>query len=47
MEEGEKDINEVLNMPFSFLLNEIYESSKKKNVKKSASMLDAFGGFGG
>lgn len=47
MEEGEKDINEILNMPFSFLLNEIYESSNKKKVKKSTSMLDAFGGFGG
>ncbi|MBF7025921.1 hypothetical protein ISP05_13275 [Staphylococcus kloosii] len=47
MEEGEKDINEILDMPFSFLLNELYESSNKKKVKKSTSMLDAFGGFGG
>jgi uncharacterized protein YceK len=47
MKENEKDINEILDMPFSFLLNELYESSNKKKVKKSASMLDAFGGFGG
>lgn len=41
MKEGGKDINDILDMPFSFFM-EIVDESNKKNVKKSESMIDAF-----
>ncbi|PKI10995.1 hypothetical protein CW747_02320 [Staphylococcus shinii] len=40
MKEG-KDINNLMDMPFSFFM-EIVDESNKKNVKKSESMIDAF-----
>ena len=42
-ENGEKDINQVLDMPFTFLMQEIY-SPKKKGKKQGGSILAAFGG---
>ncbi|WP_259338008.1 phage tail assembly chaperone GT [Staphylococcus xylosus] len=41
MKEGGKDINDILDMPFSFFM-ELVNESNKKNVKKSESMIDAF-----
>ncbi|MEJ7283884.1 hypothetical protein WL287_11640, partial [Staphylococcus epidermidis] len=41
MEEGGKDINDILNMPFAFFM-ELVDESNKKNVKKTNSMIDAF-----
>lgn len=41
MKEGGKDINDILDMPFSFFM-ELVNESNKKNVKKTESMLDAF-----
>lgn len=41
MKEGGKDINDILDMPFSFFM-ELVDESSKKNVKKTESMLDAF-----
>ncbi|WP_326025180.1 phage tail assembly chaperone GT [Staphylococcus pseudoxylosus] len=41
MKEGGKDINDILDMPFSFFM-ELVNKSNKKNVKKSESMIDAF-----
>lgn len=41
MKEGGKDINDILDMPFSFFMELVNESNKKK-VKKTESMLDAF-----
>jgi hypothetical protein len=40
IEKGEKDI---FNMPFSFLLNEIYDNHKKNEKKGSGSIFEAFG----
>ncbi|WP_420894338.1 phage tail assembly chaperone GT [Staphylococcus pseudoxylosus] len=40
MKEG-KDINNLMDMPFSFFM-EIVDESNKKNVKKSESMINAF-----
>ncbi|WP_430349487.1 phage tail assembly chaperone GT [Staphylococcus xylosus] len=40
MKEG-KDINNLMDMTFSFFM-EIVDESNKKNVKKSESMIDAF-----
>ncbi|WP_436951742.1 phage tail assembly chaperone GT [Staphylococcus xylosus] len=40
MKEG-KDINNLMDMPFSFFM-EIVDESNKKNVKKSESMIEAF-----
>lgn len=46
MTKGEKGINEILDMPLTFMLQELSKDNKKKktNVKKSKSMLEAFGG---
>lgn len=41
MEEGGKDINDILDMPFAFFM-ELVDESNKKNVKKTNSMIDAF-----
>lgn len=41
MKEGGKDINDILDMPFSFFM-ELVNESNKKNVKKSESMIEAF-----
>ncbi|WP_436950686.1 phage tail assembly chaperone GT [Staphylococcus xylosus] len=41
MKVGGKDINDILDMPFSFFM-ELVNESNKKNVKKSESMIDAF-----
>ncbi|MDH5169609.1 phage tail assembly chaperone GT [Staphylococcus cohnii] len=41
MKEGDKDINDILDMPFAFFM-ELVDESNKKNVKKTDSMLDAF-----
>lgn len=41
MKDGGKDINEILDMPFAFFM-ELVDEGKKKNVKKSESMIDAF-----
>lgn len=41
MKEGGKDINDILDIPFSFFMD-IVEESKRKEVKKQDSMLDAF-----
>lgn len=41
MKEGGKDINDILDMPFSFFM-ELVNESNKKNVNKTESMLDAF-----
>ncbi|MGW8116552.1 phage tail assembly chaperone GT [Staphylococcus xylosus] len=40
MKEG-KDINNLMDMPFSFFM-EIIDESNKKSVKKSESMIEAF-----
>ncbi|WP_415843840.1 phage tail assembly chaperone GT [Staphylococcus gallinarum] len=40
MKEG-KDINNLMDMPFSFFM-EIVQDESKKNVKKTESMIDAF-----
>lgn len=40
MKEG-KDINNLMDMPFSFFM-EVVDESNKKNVKKTNSMIDAF-----
>ena len=42
-EKGEKDINQVLDMPFNFLMQEIY-TPKKKGAKQGGSIMAAFGG---
>lgn len=41
-EKGEKDINQVLDMPFNFLIQEIY-TPNKKGKKKGGSIMEAFG----
>ena len=41
MKEGGKDINDILDMHFSFFM-ELVNESNKNNVKKSESMIDAF-----
>ncbi|EHJ08441.1 phage tail assembly chaperone GT [Staphylococcus simiae] len=41
MKDGGKDINDILDMPFSFFM-EIVEQDTKKNVKKTDSMIEAF-----
>ena len=41
MKEGGKDINEILDMPFSFFM-ELVDEDNQKNVKHTESMLDAF-----
>lgn len=45
MEKGEKDINQILDMPLTFMMDELYSQNKKKKFKnnKSGSMLEAFG----
>ena len=40
VKKGDKDINDVLNTPFYFFVQELNEESKV--VKKEESMLDAF-----
>lgn len=35
-----KDINEVLNLPFIFMMNDLQQETKK--VERQESMLDAF-----
>ena len=43
MKEGGKDINDVLDMPFSFFMDIIEDGRKpSKSVDKKDSMLDAF-----
>ncbi|WP_391530045.1 phage tail assembly chaperone GT [Staphylococcus chromogenes] len=43
MKEGGKDINEILDMPFSFFMDVIEDGRKPvKHVDKKGSMLDAF-----
>ena len=41
MKEGDKDINDILDMPFAFFM-ELVDESNKKNVKKTNSMIEAF-----
>lgn len=41
MEESGKDINEILDMPFSFLMDILSEKAKPK---KEESLIKAFGG---
>ncbi|WP_421648208.1 phage tail assembly chaperone GT, partial [Mammaliicoccus sciuri] len=40
VKKGDKDINDVLNTPFYFFVQELNEQSKV--IKKEESMLDAF-----
>lgn len=43
MKEGGKDINDVLDMPFSFFIDVVEDGKKpSKQVEKKDSMLDAF-----
>lgn len=43
MKEGGKDINDILDMPFSFFMDVIEDGRKpSKSVNKKDSMLDAF-----
>lgn len=43
MKEGGKDINDILDMPFSFFMDVIEDGRKPvKQVYKKDSMLDAF-----
>lgn len=44
MEKGEQDINTVLDTPVTFMMNDLYDENKKRKIKKSKSMLQAFGG---
>ncbi|WP_420806935.1 phage tail assembly chaperone GT [Salinicoccus halodurans] len=41
MKESDKDINEILDMPFSFFMEIIEEQNKPKQTK---SLISAFGG---
>ncbi|MDN6345514.1 MAG: hypothetical protein L0J87_12240 [Tetragenococcus koreensis] len=41
MKEGGKDINEILDMPFSFFM-ELVNENEKPNVEHKESMIDAF-----
>ncbi|WP_268872311.1 phage tail assembly chaperone GT [Loigolactobacillus rennini] len=41
MKDGGKDINEILDMPFSFFM-ELIEENEKSNVKHEESMIAAF-----
>ena len=41
MKEGGKDINEILDMPFSFFM-ELVDEDNQKNVKHTESMIQAF-----
>ncbi|WP_279511026.1 phage tail assembly chaperone GT [Macrococcoides canis] len=41
MQDSDKDINEILDMPFHFFLEVIEEKNKPKQVK---SLIAAFGG---
>lgn len=41
MKEGGKDINDILDMPFSFFM-ELVDENQKPNVKHETSMIDAF-----
>lgn len=43
MKEGGKDINDILNMPFSFFMDVVEDGRKPiKTVEQKDSMLDAF-----
>lgn len=43
MKKGGKDINDVLDMPFSFFMDVVEDGAKPvKKVEKKDSMLDAF-----
>ena len=41
MKDGGKDINDILDMPFSFFM-ELVDESQHKNVKHEESMIAAF-----